>query len=85
MRLTETQLKQLRRHRTTGNRVAKAIELAGVTLVRVQQGTGLRYTYISDVAANRYATVTVAKAHVFAEFFGCAIEDLFPAQKAVAA
>lgn len=84
MRLTETQLIQLRKSRAVGNRVAKAIELAKVPMTRVAEDTGLRYTYVTDVAANRYHTVTVENAHKFADYFGCAIEDLFPAREAVA-
>jgi hypothetical protein len=36
------------------------------------------------VKAGRMQTVTVENAHKFAEFFDCAIEDLFPAREAVA-
>lgn len=81
MPLTEAQLIQLRKARTTGNKVNKAIELAGITRVFLSEQTGLRYTYVTDVAANRYETVTVENAHKFADFFGCAIEDLFPPQR----
>lgn len=84
MKLTHTQLTQLRKARSVGNRVAKAIELADVTLVVVSAETGLPYSYVSDVARNRYANVTVRNAHKFADFFGCAIEDIFPAREAVA-
>ena len=67
-----------------GNRIAKAVELAGCTLVEVQRGTGLSYPYISDVSRGRFQTITVDNAHKFAEFFGCAIEDLFPQRESIA-
>jgi transcriptional regulator with XRE-family HTH domain len=84
MRLTDTQLLQLRKARATGNRVARAAELAGVTLADIATAANLPYTYVSDVSRNRYQTVTVSNAHKFADYFGCAIEDLFPAREAVA-
>jgi transcriptional regulator with XRE-family HTH domain len=67
------------------NRVARAIELSDVTQMDVATATGLPQPYISDVARNRYQTITVENAHKFAEFFGCAIEDLFPAREAMSA
>lgn len=66
------------------NRVARAIELAGVTQLEVAAGTELPQPYVSDVARNRYRTITVENAHKFADYFGCTIEDLFPAREAVA-
>lgn len=58
--------------------------MAGVTLVQVQRATGLNYSYVSDVKAGRNNHITVDNARKFAEFFGCAIEDLFPSRHAVA-
>lgn len=84
MPLSTKRLNDLRKSGTDGNRVAKAIELAEVTQVEVATSTGLPQPYISDVARNRYQTITVDNARKFAEFFGCAIEDLFPAREAVA-
>lgn len=66
------------------NRVARALELAAVTQLDVAAATGLPQPYISDVARNRYQTITVDNARKFADYFGCAIEDLFPAREAVA-
>lgn len=60
------------------NRVAKAIALAGVTQVTVAEALGLPQPYVSDVARQRYRTITVENARKFALFFGCSIEDLFP-------
>lgn len=85
MSLSKNALRELRETSTRkGNRVARAIELAGVTQLDIEAATGLTQPYISDVARNRYPTITVDNARKFAEFFGCTIEDLFPAREAVA-
>ena len=76
--LTEQQLAILRAEPGT-NRVGKALALAGVTQVTVAEALGLPQPYISDVARQRYRTITVENARKFAGFFGCSIEDLFPA------
>ena len=76
--LTKQQLAILRSASGT-NRVAKAISLAGVTQVSVAKALGVPQPYYaSDVARQRYRTITVAKARQFADYFGCLIEDLFP-------
>lgn len=82
--LNGRKLRELRESPTEGNRIARAIELADVTQLDVEQGTGLPQPYISDVKRNRYQTITVDNARKFAEYFGCAIEDLFPKSEAVA-
>lgn len=69
----------------TGNKVAKAIELAEVTQTEVAVATGLPQPYISDVARGRYSTITVENAHKLADYFGCTIEDLFPAKEGAVA
>lgn len=84
VKLTAKQLRELRDSHTEGNRVGRAIDLADVTQLDVAGATGLPQPYISDVARNRYSTITVENAHKFAEYFGCQIEDLFPAREAVA-
>lgn len=76
--LTEDQLRTLRSE-PGANRVAKAISLAGVTQMTVAKAVGLPQPYVSDVARRRYRTITVENARKFARYFGCRIEDLFPA------
>ena len=75
--LSKQQLAILRAEPGT-NRVAKAIALAGVTQVTVAEALGLPQPYVSDVARQRYKTITVENARKFAVFFGCSIEELFP-------
>ncbi len=85
MALTKAQLKTLRDgDASTGNRLALAIDLSGETQTSVGLAVDLPHTYVSDVARGRYQTITVENAHKFAEHFGCAIEDLFPAKEAIA-
>ena len=86
MALTKYQLRALRAADigAVGNRVQAAIDLAGETQTSLAKAIGLPYTYVSDTARGRYQTITVENARKFAEFFGCAIEDLFPSREAVA-
>ena len=60
------------------NRVAKAIELGGVTQTAVAQDLGLTQAYISDVVRERFQTITLEKAYSFCKYFGCSLETLFP-------
>lgn len=75
--LTKQQLAELRTEPGT-NRVARAIALAGVTQIALADALGVPQPYVSDVARQRYRTITVENARKFANFFGCSIEDLFP-------
>jgi transcriptional regulator with XRE-family HTH domain len=84
MPLTKQQLADLKRTVTKGNRVGEAIYMLRLTQTEVAHGTGLPQQYVSDVARNRYQTITVDNAQKFADYFGCIIEDLFPAREAVA-
>ena len=65
--LTEQQLAILRSAPGT-NRVAKAISLAGVTQVTVAKALGVPQPYVSDVARQRYRTITV-ESSISAPFF----------------
>lgn len=79
MTLNPQQLAKLRRTPVAGwNKVALAIEMLDLTMVEVSRGTGFPYTYVSDVKACRFETITIHNAHRFAKFFGCLVDDLFP-------
>lgn len=83
MVLTSKQLAALRRAPADkGNRLAAAIDLTQVTQTALADELGMGNTYVSDVVRGRYQTVTMANARRFAEYFGCSIEDLFPAKVA---
>lgn len=84
MPLSNDAIETLRTSVAPGNRVAIAIRLANLTQAEVADGTGLPQPYVSDVARNRYSTITVENAHRFSAFFGASIEVLFPSQEEVA-
>jgi transcriptional regulator with XRE-family HTH domain len=88
MALTSEQLNELRAvsAAATGNRVAAAIKLIGITQQVLADALGEHQPYISAVVRGKHATITLTKAEKFAEYFGCSIEDLFPprARQAVA-
>jgi len=86
--LNARQLKALRAAPANGgNRVAVAIALTRPRVLQVDMAKAmdLPQPYVSDVARSRYQTITVENAHKFADFFGCQIEDLFPAREAMSA
>jgi transcriptional regulator with XRE-family HTH domain len=84
--LTKSQLSKLRRANVgaAGNRLAFAMQMLNLTQLAVAAGTGFRQTYISAVCNGVNQTITVQNASRFAQYFGCQIEDLFPARHAVA-
>jgi len=60
------------------------MELAAVTQVQIAERIGLTQSYISKVKNGDYTDLPGETMRAFAEYFGCAIEDLFPAREAVA-
>ena len=81
--LTKKQLALLRADSESPawNRIASAMSLAGVTQKTVARAVGLPQPYVSDVVRGRYRTITLRNARKFARYFGCSIEDLFPADR----
>jgi transcriptional regulator with XRE-family HTH domain len=84
--MTQKQLQQIRAERVghTGNRIAAAFRITERPQMDCAREFDLTPQYISDVKAGRFQNISVENAHKFAAFFGCAIEDLFPAREAVA-
>jgi transcriptional regulator with XRE-family HTH domain len=84
--MTNKQISQLRQFdaTATGNRVAVAFTLDGRSQMDCARETGFTPQYVSDVKSGRFRNLSLDNAHRFAAFFGCAIEDLFPAREAVA-
>jgi|TARA_B100000949_G_scaffold227033_1_gene233007 predicted XRE-type DNA-binding protein len=76
--LTTHHVSTLRREPVNSNRVGKAIELAGVTQRTIARAIDVPESYVSDLVRQRYDGITVRNAHKVAQFFGCAIEVLFP-------
>jgi plasmid maintenance system antidote protein VapI len=78
--LSSHHLTTLRKEPVTGNRMGKAIELAGITQRTVARAIDAPESYISDLVRQRYKAITVPNAHKIAGFFQCSIEDIFPAE-----
>lgn len=77
MPLSSKQLQALRRD-PSANRVRVARKALGLTQVQVCEALGFMQPYLSDVERRRYAQIGLVNARRLADFFGCAIEDLFP-------
>ena len=84
--LTKKQLALLRQTPPSEkNRLQAAMDLAGLTQVQLSEHTGFTQGYISRIKNGRYSDDMPGETmRRFAEFFGCAIEDLFPSREAVA-
>ena len=83
--LDQKQIKKLRAARVSEpNKLKKAIELAGVTQEQVAAGIRSSQPHVTEIANGNYSKLPLETARSLAKFFGCAIEDLFPAREAVA-
>lgn len=81
--LSPEQLDTLRRAPAEGkNKLALAMTLAGVTQVQLAEATGLTQGYISKLKTGSYHDVRGESMRSLAGFFGCLMEDLFPAPPA---
>jgi transcriptional regulator with XRE-family HTH domain len=69
---------------TMPNKLRIALALADAKQTDIAESTGVAASYVSDVVNGRYASLPLETARRIATFFGCAIEDLFPAREAVA-
>lgn len=77
--LTTEQVDELRASSAAPNRVKLAMQLARLRQTDAAQRLGLTQAHISDVANGNYKQLPLETARRFATLFGCAIEDLFPA------
>lgn len=83
--LTVEQLSALKMAPLKGaNKLAFAIALVGTTQEQMEAATGIRQAYISAIVNGRYSKLPIETARKFAGYFGCQIEDLFPAREAAA-
>lgn len=62
----------------SGNRLAEATRLAGISQADVAVATGFTQAYVSDIVRGRWPNPKIDNAGRFASLFGCYIEDLFP-------
>lgn len=84
--LTRKQLRSLRDARLgeAPNKLRLAMSLRGVTQEQLGEAIGRPQVYISKVVNGAYVQLPIENARLFAAYFGCHIEDLFPAREAVA-
>lgn len=85
--LTTKQLAALKRAPLTSrNKLDTAMKLAGVTQLQIEAATGIPQSYISKIKRGTYSDsgLPLETPRKLAAFFHCAIEDLFPAQEAIA-
>lgn len=83
--LSARQLTQLRREAAeSGNRIKAARRLAGLTQTKLADQIAIPQSQISDDETGKSPALSLQKARTYADFFGCAIEDLFPAREQVA-
>lgn len=66
------------------NKVKLARTLLGLKQGDVADAIGMKAAYLSGIERGDYKGIPIETARPLAEFFGCAIEDLFPAREAVA-
>jgi hypothetical protein len=80
--MTPKQLRELRSRQVTdtGNRLAAAFEITERSQAACVRETKFTAQYVSDMVRGRFQNISLDNAHEFARFFGCQIEDLFPAR-----
>lgn len=85
--LTRDQLRRLRAQpcEEYPNRLAYAMKLADVTQLELEAAIGIPQSHISKIKTGRYSRLPLERAREYAAFFGCSIEDLFPARDEVSA
>ena len=64
------------------NRLRVAFAITERRQAEAVEALGIAASNMSDLVNGKYSAVTVETARKFAEFFGCAIEDLFPKRAA---
>lgn len=67
------------------NKLRIAIAMTAVRQNDVAEETGVLASDISDFVNGKYPIAIIQKAGRLAEFFGCSIEDIFPAREGTAA
>lgn len=59
--------------------------MVGLTQIDAAAKLGIAQSSLSDLERQRFGGTTIQTARKFAELYGCAIEDLYPASAAVSA
>lgn len=68
---------------TMPNKLRIALALAKAKQRDVVDETGIYASNLSNFVTGDYKTITIETARKLADFFGCQIEDLFPAKESV--
>lgn len=66
------------------NKVRLARAMLQLKQADVARTIGLTSPQLSDIELGEYKDIPLEKTRALAEYFGCTIEDLFPAREAVA-
>lgn len=85
--LSRRQIELLKAQEPSGrNRLAAALEATSPrqTQSDLAEAIGVTQAYVSRLCTGSYQDVPLETARAIAEFFGCAVEDLFPAKSEVA-
>ena len=69
---------------TMANKVRLARTMLAITQTSVAEKVGLSSPQLSDIERGEYKDIPLENGRDLAEFFGCAIEDLFPVREALA-
>lgn len=78
--LSSEHLRILRRTKVPGtNKLKLAMDLGSITQVELAAGVGISQSYVSRIANGEHPSLPLDTTHALAQFFGCQIEDLFPA------
>jgi len=67
------------------NKLRIALALAKARQVEICDETDMTPPMVSDFVNGKYTTLTIDTARKFSDYFGCQIEDLFPAREAMSA
>jgi transcriptional regulator with XRE-family HTH domain len=81
--LTRSQLAKLRRADPMPNRLRVAMRLSTPQITQEQLADALGWSQpvISRLVTGGYARLSVDNARTLAKFFGCTVDDLFPARE----
>jgi DNA-binding XRE family transcriptional regulator len=80
--LSRKQLRELREAPLVGsNKLRKAIDLAEKTQVDVAAAVGITQSYVSLIERGERTNVTLELARLIAGYFGCDVDDIFPASE----
>ncbi len=82
--LTTKQIAQVRRDREGRNGLACAMRLTGVTQVQLAEALEITQPVVSRLVNGQYSRIDLDQSRKIAAFFGCTVDDLFPAKAEVA-